>query len=94
MGEEPIVAELRGSGKLSHSTRAYMAERMRHRLHSHVLNLFKESGMTVADLARRMGRRPATVRRLLCTPHGWGIETYSDALAAFGRELTAESRVP
>jgi hypothetical protein len=51
-------------------------------VHELVLNEFKKSGLTQAELARRMNKRPDVVCRLIGAPGNWGLDTVSDLLFA------------
>jgi hypothetical protein len=74
---EPVGAEPIPLGTL-----AYFRSRYRHRLHSLVLREFRKSGLTQADLARRLGKRTDVVCRLLAAPGNWQLDTVSDLLFA------------
>jgi plasmid maintenance system antidote protein VapI len=91
--------ELQNPESLSPATRAYFRQRQRNRLHNLVLNKFieasKKDGLTRAKLARRMGRAPAVVTRLLQSPGNWRLDTLSDMLLAIaGEEIEAVSISP
>jgi hypothetical protein len=43
---------------------------------------FRNSGLSQADLARRLGKRPDVVCRLLGGPGNWTLDTMSDLLFA------------
>lgn len=69
-------------------TIAYFRERNRNRVHDMVLKAFKESGLTQAQLARRLGKRTDVVCRWLGAPGNWTLDTVSDLLLAIeGQEL-------
>lgn len=94
-----ILSELRDRDKLSPSTRAYFRQRQRNRLHNLVLKKFREasneSGLTRAKLARRMGRAPEAITRLLQSPGNWRLDTLSDMLLAIaGEEIDDSSTSP
>jgi hypothetical protein len=46
------------------------------------LTEFQNSGLSQADLARRLGKRPEIISRLLGAPGNWGLDTVSDLLFA------------
>jgi hypothetical protein len=81
LGDEPIPA-----GKL-----AYFQARLSNVLHEVVLKRFMEleskTGLTRAELARRLGRKPEQVTRWLGSPGNWTLETVSDLLIGMGCEL-------
>jgi hypothetical protein len=61
-------------------TLGYFRARNRWRLYEMVVSEFLTSGITKADLARRMGRRPEVISRILGAPGNWGLDTVSDLL--------------
>lgn len=52
-----------------------------------LLNELVASGMSNADLARRMGTRPQEVQRIVDLNHATKIDTIATALAAMGKRL-------
>ena len=52
----------------------------------------EESGVTMAELARRLGWQHLQVRRLLDPKHSTGIDKIDQALAALGKRLVLEVR--
>jgi hypothetical protein len=76
--------------------RAYLHARLRNRIYSFVLKKFmekeKSEGLTKAELARRIGRKPEIITRLLGAPGNWTLETISDLLVGIaGEELELAS---
>ena len=70
-------------------TLGYFRAGNRHRLYSLFIKEFKASGLTQADLARRLGKKPEIVCRLLATPGNLQADTLSDLLFAIsGAQLT------
>jgi len=63
-------------------TLGYFRGRNRWRIYDFVLTEFKKSGLSQADLARRIGKRPEVISRLLGAPGNWGLDTVSDLLFA------------
>lgn len=63
-------------------TLGYFRGRNRWRIYEFVLSEFRESGLTQAELAKRLGRRPEIISRLLGAPGNWGLDTISDLLLA------------
>ena len=56
---------------------------------------FRKSGLTQAELARRMGRRPEVVSRMLGAPGNWRLDTVSDLLFAIsGAEAAFTTHYP
>lgn len=71
-----------GSNQIPLGTLGYFRARHRGRVYELVLNEFKDSGLTQADLARRLGGPPEVVCRLLGSPGNWTLNTVSDLLFA------------
>jgi hypothetical protein len=80
------LAEPVGSETVPIGTFGYFQARNRYRAYSLVLEAFKNSGLSQADLARRLGRAPEVVCRLLSGPGNWGMDTFSDLLFAIAGE--------
>jgi hypothetical protein len=60
---------------------AYFRRRLRLQLHELVLRTFdQQETLTKAELARRIGRAPEVVNRLLGGPGNWTLDTVSDLL--------------
>lgn len=76
-------------------TLAYFQARNRSRAHDLVLKEFEKSGLTRAELARRLNKQPAVVTRLLGAPGNWGLDTLSDLLFAIsGAEVKYDPQYP
>lgn len=76
-------------------TFGYFRARNKNRLYQLVLREFVRSGMSRADLARRMNKRPEIVTRLLGAPGNWTLDTVSDLLFAIsGAEPTYSLSYP
>jgi hypothetical protein len=91
--KDTIAAEAVG-GTRSEGTRAYFQARLKNRLHNLVLGKFNEAesseNLTRAELARRIGKRPEVLTRLLGAPGNWTLDTISDLLLGIaGYELDA-----
>lgn len=71
-----------GDDRIPKGTLGYFRERNRHRLYSLIIKEFKNSGLTQAELARRLGKSPEIVCRLLGTPGNIQADTLSDLLFA------------
>jgi transcriptional regulator with XRE-family HTH domain len=90
-----ILSEPKGADKVPRSTFAYFRARLKHRIYSVIIKEFKKSGLTQADLARRLDMEPAQLSRLLAGPGNLTLETVSDMLFAIdGAELTASTQYP
>ena len=70
----------------------YFRARLKARLHAFVIAEFsklqKEVGFNRATLARRLGKRPEVITRLIGTPGNWEVNTLSDLLLGMGIEPT------
>lgn len=55
-----------------------------------LLNTLVESGISYAELARRMGTQPQAIQRLINLHHTTKIDTIYQALAAIGKQLRME----
>jgi hypothetical protein len=72
---------------------AYFRERFRDRLYELVVSEFfrkEKTGLTKAQVARRIGRKPEQITRWLGAPGNWTLETVSDLLLAISK---AEPRI-
>ena len=76
------LREPEGSARVPEATLAYFRARNQHRLYSLVIGEFKRSGITQADLARRLGKGADIVCRWLRSPRNWTADTCSDLLFA------------
>ena len=67
----------------------YFRARLQSRLHQLVLAEFlrqEDRGLHQAELARRIGRKPEVINRLLGAPGNWTLNTVSDLLLGMGTE--------
>src|SRR5688572_5709127 len=71
-----------GAERVPPTTLAYFRARAQHRLHELILNEFRASGLSQADLARRMGKGTDQLCRWLGAPGNWTVNTISDLLFA------------
>jgi hypothetical protein len=71
-----------GSDKISVGTLGYVRARNRQRAYDLVVQELKKSGITQAELARRLGKGQDAVSRLLSRPGNWELDTLSDLLFA------------
>ncbi len=84
-----------GSEKVPVGTLVYMRTRLRRRFHSLILKEFVESGLSQADLARRLGKKPELICRWLAAPANFRLGTLSDLLFAIkGGEIVDEMQYP
>lgn len=63
---------------------AYFRERFRGEINEVIANSFSASGLTKADLARKLGRRPEQITRWLSAPCNLEADTISDLCLALG----------
>jgi hypothetical protein len=89
------LSEPVGTNKVPRGTLAYFRARLKHRVYSLVLKEFKKSGLTQADLARRLGKEPAQVCRMLSGPGNLTLDSVSDLLfSTSGAELGLSTAYP
>lgn len=63
-------------------TLIYFRSRSKFRAFSLVLRELKRNGLSQADLARRLGKKPSQISRMLGGPGNWTLDTLSDLLFA------------
>jgi hypothetical protein len=63
-------------------TLGYFRARNKQNVYGLVVKEFKKSGLSQADLARRLRKAPEVVCRLLGSPGNWTLDTVSDFLFA------------
>ena len=84
-----FLSEVLNGGRIPLGTLSYFRERFRDRLYDLVLDGFfkqeEETGLTRADVARRIGRRPEQITRWFGAPGNWTLETVSDLLLAIAK---------
>lgn len=85
----PFLSDILDSEKIPLVTLSYFRERFRDRLYDLVLDEFfkqeAETGLTRAEVARRIGRRPEQITRWFGAPGNWTLETVSDLLLAIAK---------
>lgn len=94
--ETSLLSEVLNGKPISVGTLSYFRARLKNRLFDLVLRKFLErearDGLTKAELARKLGKRPEVITRLLAAPGNWELETVSDLLLGISaEELTATS---
>lgn len=80
-----------GNAKISLGTFGYVTEYNRHLAYGIVLSEFKNSGITQATLASRMGKPPEVISRLLSRPQNWESDTFSAMLFAISGAIPSYS---
>ena len=87
--KKPFLSEVLNGDKIPLGTLSYFRERFRDRLYDLVMEEFlkqgAEGGLTRADVARRIGRRPEQITRWFGAPGNWTLETVSDLLLAVAK---------
>ncbi|HEY1543184.1 MAG TPA: hypothetical protein VGG01_12305 [Xanthobacteraceae bacterium] len=78
-----------GSDKISLGTLGYIRARNRQRAYSLIVGLFKKSGLTQVELAKRLGRGTDVISRLLSRPGNWELDTFSDLLFGISGSLAS-----
>jgi hypothetical protein len=91
-----ILSELEAGLPIPLEKRAYFHARVLNGFYQYVLGKFLEEEragrLTRAELARRIGRKPEVISRLLGAPGNWGLETATDLLIGIcGEELQPSS---
>lgn len=90
-----ILAEPQDDGRISGRTLAYVSEAAREQLYDLVVQNCIETGVTKATLAKRLGKDPGQISRLLGAPGNWTIDTFAELLFAInGSMLDARSYLP
>lgn len=84
-----------GDNQVPEGTFGYFRSRNRHRIYSLIIREFKRAGISQADLARRLGKTPDVVCRLLRAPSNLTLDTLSDVLfACSGAEVRCGIEYP
>jgi transcriptional regulator with XRE-family HTH domain len=76
------------------TTIAFFQRTNQNRYHSLILRLFKQSGLTQLTLAKRLGKEPAQINRLLSAAGNWTINTIAALMLAMGVDLDDPSATP
>ena len=74
---------------IANATLTYYQARLRNRLFNFILGRFvkeQKNGLTKAALARRIGKPPEVINRLLGAPRNLTLDTLSDLLLGIGAE--------
>lgn len=86
---KPFLSEILSGDEIPLGTLSYFRERFRDRLYDLVMEEFlkqdAETGLTRAEVARRIGRRPEQITRWFGAPGNWTLETVSDLLLAIAK---------
>jgi hypothetical protein len=83
-----FLSEILAGGKISKGILVYFRERLKNRLHQFILREFtskQKEGLTQADVARMLCRRPEQIHRWLGSPSNLTTDTLSDLLLAISK---------
>ena len=87
--KKPFLSEILTNEPIPIGKLAYFRERFRDRLYELIIEEFlkqeEATGLTRADVARRIHRRPEQITRWFGTPGNWTLETVSDLLLAISK---------
>jgi hypothetical protein len=94
--ERSFFSEIRNGQPIQRHKLAYLHARASSKWYEYIVGKFqtaaKEENLTQAQLARRIGKTPEVVNRLLGSPGNWTLETISSLLAGIcGEELEPQS---
>lgn len=90
--EASKLSEPVGDEPIDRFTLSYMAGLARDRIHQVILHAFEESGLTKAQLARRLGMDKSRLSRILNTSSNITAETMGEVLFAIDGSCPAVSR--
>jgi hypothetical protein len=71
-----------GDTEIPKDVLTYICERNRQQSYNLVIRALKESGINQATLARRLGKGPEVISRLLSRPRNWEQDTFSELIFA------------
>lgn len=87
----PMYSQV-GGEQIASDVRAYFQQRLENRVHQLLLTAFidceKAGRLQRKDLAKRSGKRPETITRVLGAPANHELDTISDILLGMGLELS------
>lgn len=81
------ICEIRDSIPLAPRHFGYFERKLRNDFHAAILKLFRQqadAGMTKADLARKLDKRPEQITRWLSAPGNWTFDTAAALALAMG----------
>jgi hypothetical protein len=90
--EASALSEPQGDKPIDRFTLAYMAGLARDRIHEMVLSAFIESGLTKADLARRLDWDKSRVSKVINTSNNMTLETLGEVMFAIDGSCPAAAR--
>src|SRR4051794_35496273 len=83
-----FLSEILAGGKIPQAKLAYFRERLRNRIHQFIIREFmarQQEGLTQADVARTLDRRPEQINRWLGSPGNWELDSISDLMLAISK---------
>ncbi|MFN4274870.1 MAG: hypothetical protein ACK4FJ_01115 [Ferrovibrio sp.] len=84
-----FLSEIQVGDPIPEHKLAYLRQRTKNRFYEYVLKKFltaQANGLSQAELARRINKRPDVLNRLLGAPGNWTFETLSDLLVGICAE--------
>jgi hypothetical protein len=87
--QTPGLLKPAGTNKISTGTLGYIRARHRQRAYDLLVKEFKKSGITQADLARRLDKPREVISRLLARPGNWESDTFSDMIFAISGAIVS-----
>jgi hypothetical protein len=87
-----LLSEPHGDVPISERALAYVGTTTKMEFFDLVLRAFEEANISQATLAKRLGKRPEQISRLLGAPGNWTIETAGELLFAIDGSLARIER--
>lgn len=84
--ETIISADFGANAKLAQDDLAYLSQRAKSTCYDFVMRKFLASGISKAELARRIGKTQPQISHVLATPANWTIKTLAELLAGISKE--------
>jgi hypothetical protein len=81
-----LLSNSSGSARIPPGVLAYLGERARNNCYDFVIRKFRSSGLTKAELARRLGKGADRINHLLASPGNWTVDTMAELLAGIAGE--------
>jgi hypothetical protein len=90
-----FLAKPEGDEQISEFAFGYVSEAAREEIFDYIVKAMIESGITKATLAKRLGKDPAQVTRILQAPANWTVDTLAELLFAIdGRMFRPDAYLP
>ena len=94
MSHQISISQELDADTISAGALAYIGQRAKNSYYHFVMSKFRECDMTQAKLARKIGKNPAQMNRILASPGNWTIETIAVLLAGICSEEVTPSSTP